>query len=236
MLSRFLNLLFPPQCLSCDMRVPTHGTLCLSCWQRIKFISEPMCACCGLPFDYDIGDGALCAACLHDRPPYGRARAAFNYDEHSRRLVTRFKYSDQTQLARIYGAWLANAGSELLTGTDIIIPVPLHYWRFVHRRFNQSALLAHSLAKNTGIKNLPDALKRTRRTLPQAGLTRKQRIENVKGAFAANPRYAQLIKGKNILLVDDVLTTGSTMEQCAKILLKAGAMQVNVLTLARAIK
>jgi ComF family protein len=218
------------------MRVPAHGTLCISCWQRIKFIGEPMCACCGLPFDYDIGDAALCAACLHDRPPYDRARAAFNYDEHSRRLVTRFKYSDQTQLARIYGAWLAKAGSELLTGTDIITPVPLHYWRFVHRRFNQSALLAHSLAKNTGIRNLPDTLKRTRRTLPQAGLTRKQRVANVRGAFTVNPRHASTIKGKNILLVDDVLTTGSTLEQCAKTLLKAGATQVNVLTLARAIK
>lgn len=236
MLAKILNLLFPPQCLNCDVRVPTHGTLCLPCWQQIQFISEPMCHACGLPFDYDIGENALCAPCLSESPLYSRARAAFRYDEHSRKLITRFKYSDQTQLAEIYGAWLAKAGGQLLAQTDIIIPVPLHYFRFVHRRFNQSALLTKVLSKKTGVKHLQNALKRSRRTVPQTGLTRKQRETNVKGAFTINKRYAGVIKGKNILLVDDVYTTGSTIEQCTKILLKAGAAQVNVLTLARAIK
>lgn len=236
MLSYLLNLLFPPQCLNCDARVPTHGTLCLPCWQQIQFISDPMCECCGLPFDYDIGSHALCASCLHIRPLYGRARAAFRYDEHSRRLITRFKYSDQTQLAKIYGVWLVKAGGELLAQTDIIIPVPLHYWRFLHRRFNQSALLAHIIAKKTEIKYLPNTLKRTRHTTQQTGLTRKQRETNVKGAFTINKRYAYRIKGKNILLIDDVMTTGSTIEQCTKALLKAGAAQVNVLTLARTVR
>lgn len=236
MLPNLLNLLFPPQCLNCDVRVPEHGTLCLPCWQQVQFISDPMCACCGLPFDYDIGSHALCADCLHTLPPYAHARSAFRYDEHSRRLITSFKYADQTHLANIYGAWLANAGGELLAQTDVIVPVPLHYWRFVQRRFNQSALLAHALTRKTGIKNLPDALRRSRSTVPQTGLTRKQRESNVKGAFIINPRYADMIKGKNILLIDDVMTTGSTIKQCTKSLLKAGAMQVNVLTLARAIK
>ena len=236
MLLRLLNLLFPPQCLNCDARVPTHGTLCQPCWQQIQFISDPMCDCCGLPFDYDIGSNALCAQCMQARPPYAHARAAFRYDEHSRKLVTRLKYSDQTQLANIYGAWLAKAGADLLTGSDIIIPVPLHYFRFVGRRFNQSALLAQAVSKKTGVKNINNALKRIRHTTPQTGLTKAQRKDNVKGAFIVNPRYADSIKGKNILLIDDVLTTGSTIEQCSKILLKAGAMQVNVLTLARALK
>ena len=236
MLARALNLLFPPQCLNCDVRVPTHGTLCLDCWQHIQFISDPMCGCCGLPFDYDIGENALCAACLHEHPLYSRARAAFRYDEHSRKLITRFKYSDHTQLAKIYGTWLAGAGGELLAQTDTIIPVPLHYFRFIHRRFNQSALLASVLSKKTGIKHLPNALKRSRHTTPQTGLTRKQRETNVKGAFTINKRYAGGIKGKNILLIDDVLTTGSTIEQCTKTLLKSGAAQVNVLTLARTVR
>ncbi|MEQ1789587.1 MAG: ComF family protein [Rickettsiales bacterium] len=236
MKERILNLLFPPQCLNCDVRVPTHGTLCLPCWQQIGFISDPMCECCGLPFDYDIGEHALCASCLQTRPAYGRARAAFRYDEHSRKLITRFKYADQTQLAKIYGTWLAKAGGEIIAQTDIIIPVPLHYWRFVHRRFNQSALLAQVVSRKTGLKYLPNGIKRTRHTTPQTGLTRKQREKNVKGAFIIPPRYAEKIKGRNILLIDDVITTGSTIEQCTKILLKAGAAQVNVLTLARTVK
>lgn len=236
MITRLLNLLFPPQCINCDTRVPMHGTLCIPCWQKIQFISDPMCHCCGLPFDYEIGNEALCGACLFERPPYAKARAAFRYDEHSKRLVTRFKYSDQTHLAHVYSAWLAKAAGEMIMQTDIIIPVPLHYFRFVNRRFNQSALLAHALSKKTKIKHMQSILKRKRNTISQTGLTRKQREKNVKGAFSMSSRAKKIIKGKNILLVDDVMTTGSTIEQCAKILLKGGAMQVNVLTLARAIR
>lgn len=236
MLTRLINLLFPPQCLNCDGRVSTHGTLCLTCWQNVQFISDPLCECCGLPFDYDIGSQALCAVCMNTRPLYGRARSVFRYDDYSHKLVTRFKYSDQTHLAHIYGLWLIKAGGELLANTDIIIPVPLHYWRFVRRRFNQSALLAHAIARKTSIKHIPNALKRIRRTTPQTGLTAKQREANVKGAFTVNKSYEAVIKNKNILLIDDVLTTGSTTSACTRTLLKAGAAQVNVLTLARTIR
>lgn len=182
-----------------------------------------------------MGEGALCGECLHEHPDYSRARAAFKYDEHSKSLVLRLKYHDQLQLAPVYGAWLAKAGKDLAAASDIIVPVPLHYWRFVWRRYNQSALLAQALAKNTGLAMLPDALIRTRRTPPQAGLTRTQRYDNVKGAFAANPRYVGRIKGKTVLLIDDVMTTGATLEQCTKALLKAGARSVNALTLARTV-
>jgi ComF family protein len=236
MKTRLLNIFFPPQCLNCDIRVPTHGTLCIPCWQKIQFISEPMCHCCGFPFEYDIGNEALCGACLFERPSYAHARAAFRYDEHSSKLVTRFKYSDHTHLARVYSVWLAKAAGELLAQSDIIIPVPLHYFRFVHRRFNQSALLAHALSKKTNIKHRPDIIKRKRNTASQTGLTRSQREKNVKGAFSISERGKRIIKGKKILLVDDVMTTGSTIEQCAKSLIKAGAMQVNVLTLARTVR
>jgi len=231
-----LNLLFPPQCLNCNVPVAAHGTLCLTCWQQVRFISEPYCACCGHPFDYALGDGALCGACMREPPPYAMARAVFHYDEHSRSLVTKLKYADQTQLAAIYGTWLARFGKELVRQSDVIVPVPLHYWRFVGRRYNQSALLARALHKQCGLPCLPDALKRIRATQPQPGLTYKQRQANVKGAFAAHPRYAPTLKGKTILLIDDVLTTSATTAQCAKTLLKAGAMHVHVLTLARKVK
>lgn len=235
-LSNLLDLLFPPQCLNCDTIVPTHGTLCMGCWQKIQFISDPVCAACGLPFDYDIGSHALCGQCLHVRPSYTHARAVFRYDEHSHKLITRFKYSDQTGFAKTYGVWLAKAGTDLLKQTDIIIPVPMHYFRFVRRHFNQSALLAQELARKTGIDYIPDALWRHKYTIPQLGLSKKGRKDNVKGAFSINRRYAETIKNKNILLVDDVMTTGSTIEQCAKTLLKSDAMRVNILTLARTVR
>lgn len=234
MLHRLLNIIFPPQCLVCDGRVATHGAMCGACWQGVAFITDPMCDACGLPFEFDIGKNAMCADCLHTRPPYAHARAAFRYDEKSNRLITRFKYGDHTQLAKIYGQWLTSAGKELLARSDLLIPVPLHYWRFVSRRFNQSAMLAGEISKKTGLLHLPNAIKRTRHTKQQTGLTKPQREENVKNAFTINKRYKQMVKGKNILLIDDVITTGSTIEQCTKALIKAGAAQVNVLTLARA--
>lgn len=213
--------------------MPTNGTLCQPCWQQVAFITDPMCSCCGLPFDYKMGEDVQCGECMRERPEYSRARAAFKYDEHSKSLVLKLKYHDQLQLAPIYGAWLAKAGKELVSASDVIVPVPLHYWRFVGRRYNQSAMLAQALAKNTGLTMLPDALVRTRRTPPQAGLTRAQRLDNVKGAFTVHARFAERIKGKTVLLIDDVMTTGATLNQCTKALLKAGAQSVNVLTLAR---
>lgn len=233
MLARALNLVFPPQCLSCDALVTEHGTLCLECWHQTRFITDPYCAACGLPFDYALGKDALCGECMRERPDYGRARSVFRYDEHSRHLVTRLKYSDQTQLAGIYGAWLERFGRELIAVSDVIIPVPLHYWRFVGRRYNQSALLAKALQKHCKLPVLLDGLKRTRATTPQPGLTRKQRIDNVRGAFAVPEKHHATLKGKNILLIDDVMTTSATVSACTKALLKAGATQVNVLTLAR---
>ncbi len=232
---RILNVIFPPQCLSCDALVPTHGTLCNGCWNAVRFISEPMCLRCGHPFEFNMGEGALCGACLQEAPTYNRARAAFAYDDASRRLVLRLKFHDQTLLAKFYGKWLASAGRELIANSDIIVPVPLHYFRFIARRYNQAALLADALKHETGLPTLPDALKRTRRTPPQASLSRKDRVKNVKGAFAVSPRHAAAIAGKTVLLVDDVMTTGATLEQCTKTLLKAGASSVNVLTLARTV-
>lgn len=233
--SRFLDIIFPPQCLSCEEMVGTHGTLCQPCWQQISFISPPYCHACGLPFEYSIGEGTLCGDCLHSLPPFTHARSALTYDEHSRGLILKLKYADQTHLASIYGPWLARCGKELLEQADLIVPVPLHYWRFITRRYNQSALLATSLHKQTGLPVIPDALLRKRPTKPQAGLTRKQRQDNVRGAFEVHKRWKDSIKGKHIVLVDDVMTTSATVNGCTKALLNAGAADVYVLTLARAL-
>lgn len=228
-----LNILFPPQCLACNAQVAGHGTLCLNCWQHIRFITEPFCACCGLPFEYALGDGAICGECMREHPPFSRARAVFRYDEHSRPLVTKLKYADQAELAKTYGNWLNNAGRELVAASDVIVPVPLHYWRFLKRRYNQAALLGKALSAQSKLPMIPDALIRTRHTQPQPGLTRKQRQDNVKGAFAVPEKQAKHIRGKSVLLIDDVMTTSATLSACSKALLQAGALQVYALTLAK---
>lgn len=232
-MTSLLNFLFPPQCLICNAIVTTPGTLCLTCWNNVPFIADPYCDCCGQPFDFAIGKGALCGGCLRERPLFARARSVFRYNEHSRALVLKLKYADQLHLAATYGKWLAAIGKEFIPSCDLIIPVPMHYWRFVGRRYNQATLLAKALHKQCGLPLLPDGIKRIRATKPQPGLTQKQRRENVKGAFAVHPRHVNVIKGKTVLLVDDVLTTAATINQCTKVLLAAGVRQVNVLTLAK---
>ncbi len=234
MLTKILDIVFPPQCLSCDSMVTAQGTMCQTCWQQVHFITPPFCRCCGLPFDFAMGEDALCAECIQQLPTFAQGRAALRYNEHSKGLVLKLKYADQTQLAATYGPWLARAGAELVAMSDVIIPVPLHYWRFVGRRYNQSALLAYALHKQCALPVIPDALIRLRHTAPQTGLSRRARYDNVKGAFRTNPRHSEELKGKIILLIDDVMTTSATASQCSKALLAAGAMQVNVLTLARA--
>jgi len=188
---------------------------------------------CGMPFDFALEAGNLCAACLRARPPFSRARAAMRYDEHSSRLIFRLKYQDDTRLAAVFAPWLAGAGRELLQSADALVPVPLHYWRFLGRRYNQAALLARALSRHTGLPLLPDALERVRATAQQTGLSARQRAKNVRGAFRAHPRRAHHIQGKSLVLLDDVFTTGATLRACTRALLAAGAAGVSVLTLAK---
>ncbi|MBY0407527.1 MAG: ComF family protein [Rickettsiales bacterium] len=230
-ISKLLDFLFPPQCLICAGAVGAQGSLCGECWGKIRFISPPYCAVCGLAFDFAATDGALCGECLNAPPPFTRARAVFRYDEHSRALVTQLKYADQTHMARGFGAWLTTAGNELIHSSDMIVPVPLYYWRFVGRRYNQAALLAYALSGQCGLPVLPDGLRRVRPTLPQASLSRKERLSNVKNAFAV--RKPQAVAGKRVLLVDDVQTTSATISECTRALLRGGAANVQVLTLSR---
>ncbi len=235
MLARTLDFIFPPQCLICRHRVDANGTLCLGCWKNMHFITEPYCECCGLPFDFDLGKNVLCGDCIQKRPHYSRARAAFKYDDASSKLVTALKYNDQLHLAATYGAWLAKAGGEIIAASDAIVPVPLHWKRFASRRYNQAALLAFALEKQVRLPVFPDALKRIKPTQPQTGLTRSEREKNVRGAFAINAKYLEAVRGKSLLLIDDVMTTSATLQRCTHVLLENGATTVNVLTLARRI-
>ncbi|HEY4136283.1 MAG TPA: ComF family protein [Alphaproteobacteria bacterium] len=236
-----LDALLPPQCLSCGELVGDPGALCAPCWSGLNFIAAPLCRSCGWPFEIDPsgGDAAeetLCGACLRETPVFAAARAALAYDDASRRLILGFKRADRTHAAPAFARWMARAGAPLLATADLIAPVPLHWSRLLTRRYNQSALLANALARMSGKPAVPDLLRRRRRTPSQGGLGRAGRFRNVAGAFAMTPRHAAHIQGRQVLLVDDVLTTGATVEACVKALLRAGAAGVSVLALARVLR
>jgi ComF family protein len=229
-----LDLLLPPRCLRCGEAVAAAAALCAPCWRALTFLGHPCCACCGLPFAYDLGAGALCGACAGARPAYARARAALRYDEESRCLVLALKHGDRLSLAPALGQWMRHSGAELLAEAEVIVPVPLHWTRLFARRYNQAAVLAHALAGDGGPLVGADFLVRRRRTPSQGRKSASARRRNVAGAFALG-RSAD-VAGRRVLLVDDVLTTGATIEECARVLLRAGARQVDALTLARTVR
>ncbi|PCJ57542.1 MAG: amidophosphoribosyltransferase [Rhodospirillaceae bacterium] len=233
---RVLDFLLPPQCLACGVTIGQQGTLCASCWEEINFLAKPFCDICGYPFEFDPGEAAICAACLDRRPVYGRGRAVMRYASPARDLVLGFKHGDRVHGAPAFGRWLARAGRELLLDADLLVPVPLHWTRLFQRRFNQSVLMARSLSRLSGVPIAADLLVRLRRTPSQGRLNPAARRRNVQGAFALRPGREAVLAGRQVLLIDDVLTTGATMEACAEALLDAGAVGVDVLTLARVIR
>jgi len=228
-----LDAFLPPLCLACAGPVQQPGQLCASCWNGARFIAPPLCACCGAPFELAMPEGTLCGACLAEPPPFARARAALSYEGVGRDLVLGFKMADRTYCAPAFAEWLARTGAALLAEADLLVPVPLHRWRLLARRFNQAALMAHELSRRTGLQVLPDALVRLRSTPSQASLRAAERAANVRGAFAVRRGAKSKLEGRRVVLIDDVLTTGATAGACARALLKAGASSVDVLTLAR---
>ena len=231
-----VGLVLPPSCLSCTAPVGTVGALCADCWKGVSFIGRPCCARCGLPFAIEAAEGALCGTCIRVPPVYDRARAAFLYEGTGRELILAFKMADRSWLAPRLAEWLYRAVAPLLTDADLVVPVPLHRWRLLARRFNQAAVLAGLVARRAGVPAVPDLLVRTRRTPPQTRLSGPERRRNVRGAFQVRRARIALVAGRRILLVDDVLTTGATASACARALRKAGAARVDVATLARAVR
>jgi ComF family protein len=235
-----LNAVLPPLCLGCSEIVETPGGLCAACWPRFSFIAAPHCARCAQPFAHDLGDGALCTGCLARPPRYRRARAALVYDDRSRRLVLPLKHGDRTDIARACGGWMARAGAGLLAEADLVAPVPLHWRRLLTRRYNQAQLLARVVLREAATASnarlAPDLLRRRRWTGTQSGLTAQERRGNVRQAFEVHPLWRGKLQGKTVVLVDDVLTTGATVDACARVLQHGGARHVDVLTLARVVR
>jgi ComF family protein len=227
-----LDLALPPLCAAC--REPVEGKgLCPACWSKLSFITRPYCERLGIPFVYDPGPGILSMEAIADPPAYHRARAAVRFDEISRALVHALKYGDRLDLAPMMGRWMSHAGRELLAEADALVAVPLHWRRLWARRFNQSAMLAATVSAESGLPLAATALKRVKATVQQVGLTRPERAANVQGAFRVPDDGKAAVIGRRLVLVDDVLTSGATVEGCARALLRAGAANVDVLIFAR---
>lgn len=229
------NVILPPTCLGCHEMTERQGSLCPKCWNRVRFIERPYCEALGTPFSVDHGDGVLSGDAIADPPPFRRLRAVAAYGDVSRKLVQSLKYNDRTDLAPWMAAWMARAGQELLADADAIVPVPLHPLRYLSRRFNQSAELARHISKQSRVTFDPSILNRTRRTRQQVGLGVNERQDNVRGAFAVSEDLRIRVAGKNLILVDDVYTTGATVKAATNTLKKAGAANVDVLVFARVI-
>jgi ComF family protein len=226
------DVIMPPVCLACREPLAGHDTLCPSCWAGIDFIRPPLCDRLGMPMPFDAGGVMISAAAVAAPPPYGRARAVAAYSGQMRELVHGLKFHDRHDVRRLLGRWLVEAGRDLISEAEVVIPVPLSRWRLLQRRFNQAAILAAEVARLTDLRFEPLALRRTRATPSQVGLTRRQRQENVSGAFTVSQRDRTKIVGRNILIIDDVITTGATVGVCAEVLKRAGARNVDVLALA----
>lgn len=235
MLRYLADLALPPLCAACHAPIDRHGLLCPSCWSGIAFLHPPVCDRLGLPLPFAHGGEMISSAALANPPVFDRARAAARYEGIMRELIHDLKFRDRHEGLALFGRLMAAAARQLTPAADIITPIPLSRLRLAARRFNQAALLASALGRETGTPVALMALRRTRRTVSQVGLSRAERRKNVGGAFAVAPGQAGRIEGRRVLLVDDVITTGATADACAAVLKAAGAQAVDVVALARTV-
>jgi ComF family protein len=230
------NLIWPPLCPISGQPVSAVGLIAGAGWATIQFIDSPQCDRCGVPFEYLSFEPMESPACIARPPVYAKARSAFVYNDHSRNLVLSFKHGGRSEIVRSFGQWMARAGAVFLADADVLIPVPLHASRLRKRRFNQSVLLARSVSKCSGVPVDGNSLQRHRATPSQAGQSAKSRQRNVAGAFKIRNGCQDEIVGKRVVVIDDVFTTGATLEACARVLNRAGAKDVSVITLSRVVK
>ena len=228
-----LDMLYPPLCLACEAPVAGADALCAGCFAVLRPITAPCCPVLGIPFEISLGPEALSAEAIADPPPFRRARSAVLYNDVARKLVARLKYGDRPELARFCARMMATAGRELWSDAPVLVPVPLHRTRQFERRYNQSAELARALARATGLAIDPLLVSRTRQTKQQVGLSADARRRNVSGAFSVRADAVQRLRGKGVVIVDDVVTTGSTVKAVTRALSRAGVDKVDVISFAR---
>ncbi|MFO7806538.1 MAG: ComF family protein [Paracoccaceae bacterium] len=233
-LQSVIRAIYPPQCLSCEEQTEEELGLCPACWRETAFIRGLACGSCGQPLMGE-SDGTVlqCDDCLTIARPWARGVAALRYEGVGRKLVLGLKHADRTDLAPALGLWLARAADAALSPDTMIVPVPLHWRRLLKRRYNQSALLAHAMGRQTGLTVVPDALIRRKATPPLEGRSRTARFETLQDAIAPHPKRGKAMQGKPVLLVDDVMTSGATFAAATEACLAAGALSVCVAALAR---
>lgn len=229
-----IDFILPPHCPICKKYLQSAHALCPDCFGHIRFITHPLCQRCGRPFEFQIPEEPLCGVCCTKIPLFQKARAAFVYDSFSKELILPFKHGDKTELTPLLTTLMMTAGAELFPDNDLILSVPLHKTRLMKRKYNQAGLLAKSLSERLHKPYLPHVLIRNKATSSQGHMRAAERKQNVANAFIL--KYPEKIKGKRILLIDDVMTTGATLNECARLLLKNGAKSVCYLTLARVLK
>lgn len=230
-----LDQLYPPVCLHCEAAIADADALCAKCFGQLRPITAPLCPRLGIPFEVALGPDAVSAEAIADPPPFDRSRSAVLYNEVARKLVGRLKYGDRPELARCCARLMAAAGHELWKSGPVLVPVPLHRFRQFERRYNQSSELARALGKIAGLQVDPLLVSRTKRTKQQVGLTADQRRRNVAGAFAARADTLGRLNGRGVVIVDDVITTGSTVKAVTHALRKAGVRQIDVISFARVV-
>jgi ComF family protein len=231
-----LDLIMPPLCLGCLGRTGEPQSLCGSCWSNLSFIEEPRCPLWGEPFAFDAGPGLVSPRALQSPPEWSSLTAAVTFNDLAARLVHALKYQDRLEGATLMGRLMYRAAKTMLERCDLVMPIPLYRWRLWRRRYNQAALLGEALAVQSGKVFAPRSLLRHRRTKSQVGLDPKARERNVKDAFSVAEAHRGRVAGRRVVLVDDVLTTGSTARAATRCLLEAGAVQVDVVVFALVLK
>jgi ComF family protein len=238
-----VDWLYPPRCRGCASRIYGRDSeyFCTACWDEIQLVCHPLCNVCGRPFPDASGDDHSCGVCLERRPRFAAARAWARYPREEqqihplRQVVQKFKYGRKVALGKPLGRLMARGCQEFIEacGADLIVPVPLHAKRLRWRGFNQSVLLARQIGRIHHLPMDPFLLLRGKDTTPQTQLSEEERRRNMRSAFAVHPEKS--VQGKTVLLIDDVYTSGATVNECSRTLKRAGAKEVYVLTLARAV-
>ncbi len=233
-----LRLLYPARCVSCGDEVADDFGLCGACWAKTPLIAGAVCDICGVPLpgEAEATERLACDDCLTTARPWSRGRAALTYGDNGRRMVLALKYGDRTDLVRPAARWMLRAFAPLLQTDLLLVPVPAHWTRLFTRRYNQAALLAQALARESGLKYLPDALIRPRPTPTQDHKTRARRFADLQGAIRPHPKRGKALAGKGVVLIDDVMASGATLTASAEACRQAGSRDVFTLVLARATK
>ncbi|MCG6884944.1 MAG: ComF family protein [Silicimonas sp.] len=232
-LQRALALIYPDQCILCETRVSERGGLCAACWRETPFIDGLVCETCGASLPGDADGEVYCDDCIVMPRPWEAGRAALAYRDAGRRIVLALKHADRLDIVPSCAGWMARAGAHVLVPGTVLVPVPAHWTRLLSRRYNQAAELSRALGRQTGLECLPSALVRSRRTQRQDGMTVEERFRNMEASIRPSPKVGDRLSGRDVCLVDDVMTSGATLAAATAAAHDAGAERVCILVLAR---